>query len=380
MHLLSLSLKNFRNFSELSLKAHPRLNIFVGPNAQGKTNILEAIHFLAFGKSFRLQHYPELIRFGEAQSRIGAWLEAPVGSEERTAFLTAEKKIFAKDGKKTTPNQFKSMPLVLFAPEVILLLKESPQARRDYADGLISKLSPTYGDHWTRYKKALSQRNKLLKDEALSPEEKRKQMALWETPLVEEGGCLIQERREWLARLSEKTALHYHTIAGSLEKKVGLEYHPHTEPENLERRFEERREEELQREMTLVGPHRDEISPCLRWEVGGSPERAAGGAIRAFGSQGEMRSFTLAMKLAEIQLFEEILGRSPILLLDDVVSELDERRSRLFFDYLQTFKGQVFATATAITLFPANSLKNFAGFGVEKGQISALLSTPPLIG
>lgn len=372
MHIQGLSLKNFRNFSELSLKVHPRFNIFVGPNAQGKTNILEAIYFLAFGKSFRVQHYPELIRFGEAQAMVRVWLETPVGSEERTAALSEEKKTFLKDGKKTSPNQFKSMPMVLFAPEVILLLKESPQARRDYTDGLISKLSPTYGDHLAGYKKALSQRNKLLKDEEIQPEEKRKQMTLWEAPLVEEGSHLIGERREWLIRLSEKMALHYHTIAGSAEKLAGLDYQPHTEPQDLERRFEDQREEELQREMTLVGPHRDEILPCLRSEEGG-------GAIRSFGSQGEMRSFTLAMKLGEIQLFEEVLERSPILLLDDVLSELDERRSRLFFEYLQSFKGQVFATATAITLFPSQSLNNFDGFGVEKGQISALLPKPSLI-
>lgn len=373
MHLLSLSLKNFRNFSELSLKVHPRFNIFTGPNAQGKTNILEAIYLLAFGKSFRVQHTPELIQFGEDQSLVRAWLETPVGPQERAAFLGGEKKLFMKDGKKTTPNQFKSMPLVLFAPEAILLLKESPQARRDYTDGLISKLSPTYGDHLAGYKKALSQRNKLLKDEVLSTDEKRKQMSLWEVPLAEEGSCLIGERREWLRRFGEKLGLHYHTIAGSAEKAAAMVYHPQVEIENFAAELERRRGEEIEREITLVGPHRDDILPSLSSEHGG-------GAIRAFGSQGEMRSFTLAMKLAEIQLFEEVLGRSPILLLDDVVSELDEYRSRLFFDYLQTFRGQVFATATAITLFPQRTLKDFTGFGVEKGQISALLSTPPLIG
>jgi len=357
VHLQKIRLRNFRNIDLLGLEFHPQCNIFVGPNAQGKTNILESIYFLAFGRSFRLQDYKPLIQWGHTEAFVKASVLQSAGSEEREAHLNPEKKRFSKNGKGSTPNQFKSMPVVLFAPEEILLLKEAPQARRDYMDGLISKISPTYEDHLRRYKRALSQRNKLLKDEFLAREEKEKQIILWETPMFEEAKHLIKERGLWIQRLNEILEPQYGAISGDL-KKAQFIYEPNTKTENYQEYQEKRRADELERRISLVGPHRDDFNADLQSQK-----------IQASGSQGEMRTFTLALKLSEIELFERVLGESPILLLDDVMSELDKNRNEHLFKVLQNFKGQVFATATSIDLFPTGVLKEYSSWELKDGKI-----------
>lgn len=355
MTLKALSLKNFRNISNTTLEFHPRFNIFVGSNAQGKTNILEAIYFLAFGRSFRLSDYTGLIQWGQKEGSVRSWLSGPLGEEERSVHLTEEKKRVQKNGKNVPPNQFNSMPTVLFAPEEILLLKDSPQARRDYMDGLLSKLSPTYGGHLRNFKRALAQRNRLLKEESLSNDAKLKQMILWEVPLIEHGRPLITERKQWGDKLNKMLSKHYSLISGD-NKTAHFSYTPNVEEELFPKEQERRREEELERGVSLVGPHRDDFLAHLDLKI-----------IRSYGSQGEMRTFTLALKLSEIELFEEGLKRSPFLLLDDVVSELDEKRCRFLFEYLKNFKGQVFATSTSLALFPPLKGGDFKGWEVKNG-------------
>lgn len=356
MYLKGIGLKNFRNISNLTLELHPRFNIFVGSNAQGKTNILEAIYLLSSGRSFRVPEYKDMIQWGKQESLVRSWIWNPLGEEERVTQLTAERKKIFKNGKVTNPNQFQSMPAVLFAPEEILLLKDSPQARRDYVDGLLSKLSSIYGEPLQKYKRVLKQRNKLLKNEALSREEKKRQMMLWESPLMEHGKILIRERQAWLDKLNW-TLERYYQIVGGDDKKAAFFYKPNVGGENFYNQVEVRREEELGRGISLVGPHRDDFVACLNSQP-----------IRTFGSQGEMRTFTLALKLSEIELFEQVLNQSPILLLDDVLSELDEKRSSYFFSYLQKYKAQVFATATSFALFPPTSLGEFLCWEVREGK------------
>lgn len=356
MYLKAIHLSNFRNLCDLSLSLHPRFNILVGDNAQGKTNIIEAIFLLSFGKSFRVQNYQDLIGWGKTQSLIRSWVWNEIGEEERHVQLNSEIKKFFKNGKPTSSNQFLSMPMVLFAPEAILLLKESPQARRDYIDHLISKCLVPYGDRLKQYKKALAHRNKILKDESLSLEEKKNQAILWENPLQEHGSYLIVERKNWLQRLNRFLVKNYQELAG-LNQTAGFIYQPNVEPDRWEEQQAARRGEELERGVSLVGPHRDDFQASLDAK-----------SIKNFGSQGENRTFTLALKLAEIALFEEVLSFSPLLLLDDVVSELDEKRNDFFFSHLKNFKGQIFATATSLHLFPKSGLKEYQGWRLCHGQ------------
>lgn len=345
----------------LDLELHPTFNIFVGANAQGKTNLLEAIYFLAFGRSFRLSDYRDLIQWKKKEGLIQGTLETDLGEEERRVTLSQERKEYLKNKKRTTPNQFRSMPLVLFAPEIILLLKDSPRVRREYIDSLFTKISPTYGPALKKYKRALAQRNRLIVEETLSWREKMEGMILWEASLIEHGRLLIEERREWLARLNHLQKENYISISGSLLKGAGFQYLPNVEPDFFQKSFQKRREEEVKRGMTLVGPHRDAIIPCLN-----------GDPIKTSGSQGELRTFTLALKLSEIQIFREVLGRNPILLLDDFFSELDEHRGRHFLEYLEHFSGQIFATGTSLYPFPKAALARAQKWVVEEGSFSMI--------
>ncbi|MDO8493875.1 MAG: DNA replication/repair protein RecF, partial [Deltaproteobacteria bacterium] len=349
MFIKKFGLSRFRNITESVFSFHPRFNIFVGQNGQGKTNFLEAIYLLAFGKSFRVQDFRDLIGWGSSEALVRAWVDNGIGDEERGLRLTQEKKSAHRNGKAASPNQFKTLPVVLFAPEAILLLKDSPQARREYIDDLISQCSPAYVPILRRYKKALQQRNRILSDEMLSLSEKRKQSELWEIPLHEEGKILVRERRRWLEIYNRFLEKHYDQIAGQ-PTRADLFYEPNAEENLFTDKQSEAREEELARGLSLVGPHRDHLTGRL----GEKP-------IRHFGSQGEQRTFTLAMKLAEIQLLEETLQFSPILLLDDILSELDPSRSRFFFEYLKEFKGQVFVTATHRELFPESVFQDYLG-------------------
>lgn len=359
MYLKALHLIRFRNLADVSLSLHPHLNVLVGNNAQGKTNIIEAIHLLSFGKSFRVQDYKDLMAWGEKECFIRSWVFNEIGEEERNIHLTAEKKQFYKNAKPVSPNQFLTLPLVLFAPESILLLKESPQGRREYIDDLISVCLPPYAKHLRDYKRALAQRNKLLKDEFLSREEKQKQMELWEAPMREQGSIIIEERKRWLGNFNLFLEKHYAAVAG-LEKGASFVYRPNVEAEAFALRQQSLREEELDRGVSLVGPHRDDFVPSLNQQP-----------IKNFGSQGELRTFTLALKLAEIEFLEETLSFSPLLLLDDVVSELDEKRNAFFFKHLENFKGQIFATATALNLFPKSSLKEYLCWELQEGKVKA---------
>lgn len=337
------------------------LNLLVGANAQGKTNLLEAIHFLGFGKSFRLQDWRGLIRWGSEESLIRVFAVTPQGEEEKRATLSLSQKKFFKNAKSTLPNSFNSLPLVLFAPESILLLKNAAEERRDYIDSLLTKLSPSYGGELRRYKRALSQRNKILKEEFLSETRKEEGLRLWEEPLSKHGNFIIAARDSWLKKINEGLREYYFQISGMTQKKASFVYEPNVAEGGFENRFEIRRHEEKIRQHTLVGPHRDEIHPSLNGEK-----------IKGYGSQGELRTFTLALKLTEIDLFKEVLGKTPILLLDDVLSELDGSRVKYFLHYLERFSGQVFMTATSLSLVPPNSLQAHRGWEVKDGEISAL--------
>ena len=352
MLLKKLGLQNFRNVSEALFSFHPKFNLFLGKNGQGKTNLLEAIYLLSFGHSFRVSDFRDLIRWGENRGLIRTWVASDLGEEERHIVLEEEKKKVFKNGKPVRPDQFSSIPIVLFAPEAILLWKGSPQGRREYIDHLIAKCSATYGKHLRLYRRALLQRNRILKEELLSIAEKKSQLSIWDSPLIEEGNILIREKKKWIEHLNSYLHRHYDQIAGKPSFAL-LDYQPNTEENIFSQRISEAREEELARRTTLVGPHRDDFLALLAQKK-----------LSLFGSQGEMRSFTLAIKLSEISVLEEIFQKPPILLLDDVLSELDSARSGYFFRRVADFPGQVFATATHFELFPPGILKDYQSWQI----------------
>ncbi len=347
MKLSTLRLKGFRNISILQLEFHHKLNFLFGPNGAGKTNLLESIHLLLEGGSFRTGDFRNLIQRDRLEASVAGQVDQKNGTQEVRAVLNAERKRFWKDEKTTTSAGLSHLFAVLFAPEEVVILKGPPAGRRERVDSLLKKISPKYRAALRDYQKVLLQRNRLLKNDLLSESELAVNLAPWDEALVNAGTILIGERREWLGKWGRRIENHYDEIA---EKnwRAGFHYVPNVEEGRFAEELVKARGVERARGISLVGPHRDDIAPVI-----------GGREIKRFGSQGEARTFTLAMKIAEIDLFREVWNDDPVLLLDDVASELDENRNRAFFQYLSSYGGQVFVTATSEELVPLRKLSEY---------------------
>lgn len=362
MFIDTLTLRQFRNFDEGTFSFDRNFNLIVGANAQGKTNVLEAIAMVASGRSFRTSEFRDCIAWEGEGAGVVARVQGPKGVDEIAAQLTREKKHFRRNGKRARPN---GPHFVLFAPEEILLLKEGPAARRKYVDAFAAGLMPTHRRLVREYERTLAQRNRLLQDERLSEAQWRDRIRPWDEQLARTGSALVRSRARWIDRLNEELPRQYRAIAphdGAARfcyrpfcgeaplagDDVALQEHFSAE---LARRWPD----ECIRRTTLVGPHRDDVVAHL-----GESE------VKRYGSQGQHRSFVLALKIAEIDIHRQDRGEIPLLLLDDVASELDEQRNRHFFDYLTQVQGQVFITATA-----AHDVRLSAPEGVRRYHIEA---------
>lgn len=333
MYVASLQLQSFRNYKDLSLSFSPGLNVVYGDNAQGKTNLLEAIYFLATGKSHRTSRDQELIREGDpalgAKAKVVRQtgelsLELAFGHEVRKQLKIngiAEKRIARLVG---------SLATVFFSPDDLQLLKGPPAGRRRFLDIELSQISQTYLYNLITYNKVLSQRNTVLKSEPLD----QALLSIYDEQLLSAGAYLIARRAEAIQRL-QPLAAQYHNVLAEGKEHLRLEYQSQgAEPEQTptaeevaERLFsqlQQRRREEIRRQMTLVGPHRDDVGFWIN-------DKDA----RLYASQGQQRTAVLALKLAELQFMYQELGEYPILLLDDVASELDPNRRHYLLNAVQ---------------------------------------------
>jgi DNA replication and repair protein RecF len=339
MHLATLHVVNFRNFNELRIHFSPGLNVIYGDNAQGKTNLLEAIFFLATGKSHRTSRDQELIRDGE--QNLGARATVVRQTGELLLDLTmgqASRKQLKINGiaERQIAKLVGNLAAVFFSPDDLQLLKGPPAGRRRFLDIELSQISQTYLFHLIAYTRVLAQRNTLLKQETVDPE----LLAIYDEQLLTAGAQLITRRARAVQELS-KIALTFHTLLSEGKEQLRLEYQsqgadPTQSPdvaevtERLWLHMQQRRREELRRQVTLVGPHRDDLGFWIN-------DRDA----RIYGSQGQQRTAILSLKLAELEFMAKELGEYPILLLDDVASELDPHRRHYLLhavqDGIQTF-------------------------------------------
>ncbi|MFA5812347.1 MAG: DNA replication/repair protein RecF, partial [bacterium] len=347
MLIESLRLRDFRNAADLRLVPGQRINLLVGRNAQGKTNIIEAIGLLSTGQSFRAPDFRDMIRWDREAAEVSARAICAAGSDELKINIDVRRKLFTRNEKRVTSKAPSNFFTVLFAPEEILLLKGPPAGRRRYIDSLIFQLSQPHRNHAMQYDKVMRQRNRLLQDIRLSESARTTGLRPWDEQLAELGSRIIVARNDWCGRINSLLPDRYRSIAPE-EGYARFAYAPHCGQRALEKglegvmerlreQLEERRKDELVRGVSLVGPHRDDLEA----EIG--PSR-----VKHFGSQGQHRSFVLALKIAEMDLLREAAGgEEPILLLDDVASELDPERNRYFFEGLRAARGQVFITATS---------------------------------
>jgi DNA replication and repair protein RecF len=347
MRLSNLQLQNFRNYDNLSLTFTKNLVIFLGENAQGKTNILESIFLLAMTRSHRTTNEQELIQWDAKQASIRGNVERTHTSIPLELFLT-------KKGRKTKVNHIEQKKLssyigqlnvILFAPEDLSLVKGSPQLRRKFLDMEIGQIDPVYLYDLVQYQKVLKQRNQYLKQLAEKKQTDELYLEILTEQLLEFGSKVLIARQKFVKRL-EYWASQLHQKISQNKETLVIEYIssvPDTPWDNLEavqtafrQALEKVKNKEHFRQVTLAGPHRDDLIFLIN-------ERN----VQTFGSQGQQRTTALSVKLAEIDLMKEETGEYPVLLLDDVMSELDDARQ---LHLLETIEGKVQTFLTTTTL------------------------------
>jgi len=344
MRIDNLSLRDFRNYSQLDLEFSPGVNLIVGDNAQGKTNLLEAIVYLGSGKSFRTQKTAEMVRLGEEFADISA----KVYSQEReqslrwVLFSGARPRQIYRNGvkKRTTAEISGVLQTVLFCPEDLMVLKSGAAARRKLCDNALCQLRPKYEAALAEYNRILEQKNRILKDRFENPA-LLQILPEYNIRLCQVGAMLISYRSRFFDGLA-KSAKEYHEAFSGGAETFSLQYHTVStvkDPfasmtiltENLMEHLESHRQAELESAQCLTGPHKDDFDVKL-----------SDLSLKAFGSQGQTRTAAISIKLAQRELMQRESGQMPVLLLDDVLSELDPARQDFVLNQIRS--GQVFIT------------------------------------
>lgn len=357
MYVESLALENYRNYAHLSVNLSSGINIFFGDNAQGKTNVLEALYMCATTKSHRGSRDREIIRFGEEEAHIRMLLSKEHVRHKIDVHLKKNKsKGIAIDGIpiRKSGELFGLVHMICFSPEDLAMIKNGPGERRRFLDLELCQLDKVYLHNISNYNKIVNQRNNLLKqigfDSAL-----KDTLDIWDMQMVNYGRKVIETRRLFIAQLNEWLEQIHGRLTGNREK-LRLVYQPSTEPENFERVLLSKRDQDIRMKMSGTGPHRDDFL-FMVGEVD----------IRKFGSQGQQRTAALSLKLAEIELVRQSIGDEPVLLLDDVLSELDSSRQNYLLDCIKDI--QTVITCTGLDEFVNHRFNIDRIFKVTDGTV-----------
>ena len=336
MYIKEIFLQNFRNLSQLHMEPSEKINVIYGNNAQGKTNFLEALYFCAMGRSMRSKSDQQLLAFGAEESHIRMLVQTQSRRDKIDVHLKQnEKKGIAVNGLpvRRLGELFGTLYAVIFSPEDLSLIKDGPAERRRFLDMELCQLSKVYYYDLQQYYRILKQRNNLLK-EIQKKSSLQETLFIWNEQMVAYAERIIAARRRFLARLDEIAAERLAQLTGGKDC-LQTSYKPNCEEGALAERLQRNLERDILFGATQSGPHKDDMSFLVN-----------GREVKIYGSQGQQRTTALAARLAEIDLILEETGQKPVLLLDDVFSELDESRQKYLLESVQGL--QAFVTCTGI--------------------------------
>ncbi|MCR5835086.1 MAG: DNA replication/repair protein RecF [Lachnospiraceae bacterium] len=359
MKVKKIELSNYRNYESLLLEPDGDTNILYGDNAQGKTNILESIYLCSTGKSHRGNKDKEIIRFGEDEAHIKMFVEKKEKNFRIDMHLKKNRaKGIAVNGipVKKVSELFGIVNVVFFSPEDLSIIKNGPAERRRFIDLELCQLDKLYVYNLTNYSKVLLQRNKLLKDSYYS-QDINDMLDIWDMQLAEYGSKLIERRRKFVNEINE-IIKPIHRKLTDFKENIEIKYNYNVSEEAFYDVLKQNRERDIRTKTTNSGPHRDDIS-FYNGDVD----------MRVYGSQGQQRTAALSLKLAEIELVKKIINDTPILLLDDVLSELDSNRQNHLLSSLNDI--QTVITCTGLDEFIENRFKINKVFKVTDGTIES---------
>ncbi len=359
MIIKSIELKDFRNYSDLKVSFSEAINIFLGENAQGKTNLLEGIYLNAMARSFKTVRDREMIRFGQEYGRVRT--TASYGDDDHVIEI-----VFSREGAKAikidgvkidrSSDLLDQVYIVIFSPEDMKIVKDEPSKRRNFIDRELCKIRPGYVNEMNRYRRTLRQRNACLKEESID----EAVLDVWDEELISSGSRIIRMRKEFIDLIDGISRDIHSRISGGRET-LSVSYETDIEGDGDEGEIfreilRKEREKDIHYRSTGKGPHRDD----LKISEGGRD-------LRKYGSQGQQRTAALSLKLSEIRVIERETGEKPILLLDDVLSELDNERQKYLISSLGD--NQMFITSTDLIGSVARSLEKGKIFKIRGGEI-----------
>ena len=357
MRIEKLTIANYRNYASAEIYPGGGVNLFVGDNAQGKTNLLESVYLASVGRSARTPRWQELIKWGEKEALVRVSVRKDIGRDEVTIRLDKEKRVAVNGLPLSRIGELMGvLKTVLFSPDELRIVKDGPGERRRFIDIALCQLSKAYFYALTRYNKILAQRNKLLKS---SPADDA--IDVWDMQLAREGARVVKTRRGFIERLAPLAEAVHLDITGSEKLSLSYEGPEGGSIDEIEAALLAALHKSRQRDrmfmLTHVGPQRDDLGISV-----GDVD------LRAYGSQGQQRSAALSLKLAEMELLKAESGEYPVLLLDDVLSELDEYRQSKLLSHIKAY--QTIITCTSLSPEVRERLGEAKEFRVSAGTVT----------
>ena len=358
MYVESVELSHYRNYDNVKIEFSPGVNIFFGDNAQGKTNLLEAVYVSATSRSHRKSRDKDMIAFDEEEAHIRLQFVKQALSHRLDFHLKRNKaKGIAVDGVaiRKSSELLGMLPVVFFSPEDLGIIKNGPSERRRFLDMEMSQLDKIYLSYLTNYQRLLNERNNLLKQIAVYPQ-LYETLDGWDEQLIDTGMRIIKKREDFLSLMSRNVSDIHGNLTGGKEKMYTA-YDKNVEADQYREHLYARRQKDIKSGTTSVGPHRDDIAFFID-DID----------IRKFGSQGQQRTAALSLKMSEIELMEQVSGEKPVLLLDDVLSELDRHRQHFLLDSISDIQAMI--SCTGFDDFVQSRIHMDKVFYVEKGQVA----------